>query len=50
MEDDGLDATAMRAYRKALRESTDLLKKVNGSAKLSCENLVPSEFEFPIKP
>jgi hypothetical protein len=50
MEDDGVDATAMRAYRKSLRECTDSLKKVNGSAKLSCENLVPSEFEFPNKP
>jgi hypothetical protein len=50
MEDDGIDATAMRAYRKQLRECTDSLKKVSGSAKLSCENLVPSEFEFPSKP
>lgn len=50
MEDDGVDATAMRAYRKQLRECTDSLKKVNGMAKLSCENLVPSEFEFPSKP
>lgn len=50
MEDDSVDATAMRAYRKALRECTDSLKKVNGDAKLSCENLVPSEFVFPTKP
>jgi len=50
MEDDSIDATAMRTYRKALRSCTDDLKKVNGSAKLSCENLVPEEFEFPIKP
>jgi hypothetical protein len=50
MEDDSIDATAMRVYRKALRECTDDLKKVNGSAKLSCEDLVPEEFEFPIKP
>ena len=50
MEDDGVDATAMRAYRKALRECTDSLKKVNGSAKLMCESLIPSEFEFPTKP
>jgi len=49
MEDDGVDATAMRAYRKALRECTDDLKKVNGMAKLSCESLVPSEFTFPTK-
>lgn len=50
MEDDGVDATAMRAYRKSLRECTDSLKKVNGSAKLMCESLIPSEFEFPNKP
>lgn len=50
MEDDAVDATAMRAYRKSLRECTDSLKKVNGEAKLSCENLVPSEFAFPTKP
>lgn len=50
MEDDAVDATAMRAYRKSLRECTDSLKKVNGEAKLSCENLVPSEFAFPVKP
>ena len=50
MEDDSVDATAMRAYRKALRECTDSLKKINGMAKLSCESLVPSEFTFPTKP
>lgn len=50
MEDDGLDATDMRAYRKALRECTDSLKKVNGDAKLSTENIIPSEFVFPAKP
>jgi hypothetical protein len=50
MEDDSVDATAMRAYRKALRECTDDLKKVNGFAKISCESLVPSEFIFPTKP
>ena len=50
MEDDSVDATAMRAYRKALRSCTDDLKKVNGEARLSCEGLVPSEFAFPTKP
>jgi hypothetical protein len=50
MEDDSIDATAMRAYRKALRSCTDDLKKVNGESRLSCEGLVPSEFVFPIKP
>jgi tRNA U34 5-carboxymethylaminomethyl modifying GTPase MnmE/TrmE len=50
LEDDSEDASAMRAYRKSLRECTDDLKKVNGEAKLSCENLVPSEFVFPVKP
>ena len=50
MEDNGIDSTAMRTYRKALRECTDSLKKVNGMAKLSCEDLVPLEFEFPEKP
>lgn len=49
-EDDGQIATNIRAYRKALRECTDDLKKVNGDAKLSCENLIPEEFEFPSKP
>jgi hypothetical protein len=49
-DDDGLDLTALKAYRKALRECTDSLKKVNGDAKLTCENLVPEEFEFPVKP
>jgi len=50
LEDDGQSATALRAYRKALRECTDEYKKVNGDAKLLCENLVPEEFEFPVKP
>ena len=50
MEDDLVDATSMRAYRKALRECTESLKKVDGEAKLSCESLVPSEFVFPTKP
>jgi hypothetical protein len=50
MEDDGVDASAMRAYRKALRECTESLKKVDGEAKLSCESLIPSEFVFPTKP
>jgi hypothetical protein len=50
MEDDGLDATAMRAYRKALRECTNDLKKVSGEAKLSLENMDASSFEFPSKP
>jgi hypothetical protein len=50
MEDDGVDATDMRVYRKSLRGCTDSFKKNDGSAKLSCENLVPSEFVFPSKP
>ena len=49
-EDNALDATALRDYRKALRGCTDDLKKVNGDAKLSCENLIPEDFEFPSKP
>ena len=49
LEDNSGDASALRAYRKALRECTDSLKKVNGDAKLSCESLVPAEFEFPVK-
>lgn len=50
MEDDSVDATSMRAYRKSLRDCTDSLKKIDGSAKLSCENLIPSNFAFPEKP
>lgn len=50
LEDDGLDASLMRAYRKSLRECTNDLKEADGSAKLSCENLIPSEFVFPVKP
>jgi hypothetical protein len=50
LEDDELDASAWRAYRKALRECTDDLKKQNGEAKLMCENINPMEFEFPQKP
>lgn len=49
-EDNGLDATAFRDWRKALRGCTDDLKKVNGDAKLSCENLIPEDFQFPTKP
>jgi hypothetical protein len=49
-EDNAVDATTLRAWRKSLRECTDDLKKVNGDAKLSCEDLVPEEFEFPVKP
>jgi hypothetical protein len=50
LEDDELDASAWRAYRKMLRECTDDLKKQNGEAKLMCENINPMEFEFPQKP
>lgn len=49
-DDNSLDAASLRNYRKALRGCTDDLKKVNGDAKLSCENLIPEEFEFPNKP
>lgn len=49
-EDAELDSTSLRAHRAALRACTDDLKKVNGDAKLSCENLIPEEFEFPVKP
>ena len=50
LEDDGLDSTLMRAYRKALKECTENLKELSREAKLSCENLTPSEFVFPTKP
>lgn len=50
LEDDNQDATAWRVYRKLLRECTDSYKKTNGDAKLSCENLEASKFEFPAKP
>lgn len=50
LEDEGQDASSMRAYRKALRECTDGLKGVDGKALLSCEMLTPSEFIFPVKP
>ena len=48
-EDDGQDTVNLRAYRKALRTCTDSLKKANGEAKLSCENLIPDQFDFPTK-
>lgn len=50
LEDDLLDSSLMRTYRKSLRECTNDLKEEDGSAKLSCENLIPSEFIFPVKP
>lgn len=50
LEDDGIDSSDMRSYRKALRKCTDDLKKQDGNAKLSCEDLIPSEFIFPEKP
>lgn len=50
LEDAALPSVDMRAWRTVLRACTDDLKKVNGDAKLSCENLVPSEFAFPVKP
>lgn len=50
LEDNGQSATALRAYRKALRECTDSLKNEDGSASLSLENLILSEFAFPTKP
>lgn len=50
LEDAGGDASLLRAYRVALRACTDDLKKISGDAKLACENLVPSEFVFPVKP
>jgi hypothetical protein len=49
-DDDGVDATSLKAWRKALRECTDELKKVDGDAKLLCENMIAAEFEFPVKP
>ena len=48
-EDNSQDASNVRAWRKALRECTDSLKKTSGDAKLSVESLVPSEFTFPSK-
>jgi hypothetical protein len=50
IEDDAGDASALKAWRKALRECTNDLKKVSGDAKLSCENMIAAEFEFPTKP
>lgn len=48
-EDNGDDASFWREYRIALRNCTEVLKD-GDVAKLSCENLVPSEFVFPTKP
>lgn len=48
-EDDGADTSALRVYRKALRECTDSLKKANGDAKFMVESIVASEFVFPNK-
>jgi len=48
LEDTGEDASAWRELRIALRNCTDILKE-NGKAKLSVENIVPSEFVFPSK-
>ena len=50
LEDSGMDVSAMRNYRKSLRDCTNSLKKTNGEAELSCEDIIPSEFQFPIKP
>jgi hypothetical protein len=50
LEDDGIETTSLRAYRKSLRECTDDLKEASGEAKLICETIVPSEFQFPTKP
>lgn len=50
LEDDGKDSSKMRKYRKELRSCTDNLKEEDGKAKLSCMNIVVSEFEFPKKP
>jgi hypothetical protein len=50
LEDSGMDVSAMRNYRKSLRDCTDDLKEVDGKAKLSCEDLISSEFIFPVKP
>jgi hypothetical protein len=49
-EDIGQDTSDLRAWRTALRTCTDSFKKVNGDAKLSCEDMIPEEFVFPVKP
>lgn len=48
-EDNELDVSILRSYRKALRSCTDSLKESNGDAKLSTESITPTEFNFPIK-
>jgi hypothetical protein len=49
LEDEKMDSSKMREYRKQLRICTDILKKDN-QAKLECAEMIASEFKFPVKP
>lgn len=47
LEDDNLDSSKARQYRKELRNCTDILKDSEGKAKIECADMVVSEFNFP---
>lgn len=49
LEDEGQDASALKSYRKELRNCTDSLKDEDGNAKIECADLDPSQFQFPEK-
>lgn len=50
LEDNAQDASAMRAYRQALRDVTDAYIKVDGDPKVSVDSLDVENFEWPVKP
>lgn len=50
LEDKGESTVQWRVYRQALRDITEIYKKVNGEWKVSVDSLVLENFQFPAKP
>lgn len=50
LEDNGLDTTAWRDWRKALRAVTDEWKKVDGDPKVAIDGLDLDAYQFPAEP
>lgn len=50
LEDQGLDSTAMREYRQALRDITKQYVKVNGDPKVSVDSIDLANYSWPTKP
>tara|TARA_R100000951_G_scaffold7705_1_gene7183 strand:+ start:2624 stop:3229 length:606 start_codon:yes stop_codon:yes gene_type:complete len=50
LEDAAGDSSAWRTYRQALRDLTEIYKKVDGDWKVSVDSIDVESFEYPTKP